>query len=97
MGALKPVDLSVVAKRLEEYDKLDVLWHENALTMSGKQQLAGLAQLDEAKLRVKEAFADATADRNSRENAMLINFGGKNNPGGLCTLRTWLKGDGLYH
>lgn len=93
---VKKLDLSIVAKRLKEYDTLSTLWAENVGYGEPGQAEAGLKQCEEAGNRVREAFADATSDRNSRDKAMLINVGGHDmhNP---SWLRQMLQKDKLYH
>ena len=87
-------DLSVVAERLREYDLVN---DEDVATMRWDKTHDWLERIDAALIRVKEAFADATADRNPRDAAMLIHPGFSSGMGGWSSLRRWCKDQGLYY
>lgn len=95
---MKTPDYTQVAEKLRIYD---AIWCEDVVAMNGKQTLDWMDRLSDAEDEVREAFANATADRNHRDNAMLINPGCPQGPGrhpdDISTLRKWLKQSGFYY
>jgi hypothetical protein len=85
-------DLSRTAAALDVYDRAAEEFNAGV----GKSNLAEAHRLmdavEAAGKRVAEAFADDTADRNSRDNALLMTPTPKrSHPDNNCTVRRWVR------
>lgn len=73
----EPVDLSKVAEALKRYDDLDDELTAKMSEWSISQCYRVMLRIDAQGVEVAEAFYEATKDRNSRNNAMLVRPGNR--------------------
>jgi hypothetical protein len=92
---MAPLDLTKVAEALEAYDEKRDEFSRCCLEWAWKDCASKEDAVNALGQKVKEAFAEATKDRNSHENAMLINLGRKESHSPTW-IRRMLQRDGLY-
>ena len=68
----KPLKLTKTKKAIERYDVLRAQYDQNLEKLSCEQADRLFWLMDQAADAVREAFAEETADRNRRDQAMLV-------------------------
>lgn len=86
-------NLARTAAALDQYDQVNAEFDAKTPLVSTREvEDVWWPKLKAAEREVSEAFADDTADRNPRDNALLMGPTPKqSNPENDCTLRKWVR------